>query len=223
MGSIYGSTPKFNDLTVGLTTTASGTSGSGSDSNLTQVSVASGPTARNNMCIAVESLYLNITVYRTGGSYTDLTDAQAKAAMNDIPWKLAVVLDKQPNKAAIAATGIWESTDFESPLNLDNRKRVKILKTTKGIMHATNATAMAGATPGTNWNLVKGNEVAMRKIFLKFKTPIKVEFDPDSTGGAIGQITDNAISIWIYQEDFLATYAAITANVYSRIRFRDCT
>ncbi len=223
MGSIYGSVPKFNDVTDTLTVT--GAAGNGADKldNLSAIDIGTGPTDRNAQCVAIKSIYLRMSVYQDGLGVADLTFANALKMMEDVQFTILMVLDRQPNKAALTAALIWENpTDFKSPNNLDNRKRIKILKrwngTFKAAQHTEMTTGSAVATPTG----VRGSIVQTRKTFMKLKKPLKIEYDTSATTGVVGDIVDNAISLWMMVENWDVTYQTAGLALYCRTRFVSC-
>ena len=114
MGSIYGDTPKFKDQADTLTVTAAERDGADSTPTITPVSVASGPTGRNNMCIAVESIYIKGKAFLSEDAFIDIATSYAADSMSAVRCKVIVILDRQPNKAAISVENIWETNDFDS-------------------------------------------------------------------------------------------------------------
>ncbi len=215
-----GGNKKFVDLQDTLTTTGTGTTGADNASNLTIVAVASGPKNRNNMAIAVHSLYIRGDVELTGIADGDASVTDASETMIRGYVRIAVVLDKQPNKSAITAAQIWDFNDVNSPLNLDQRKRVKILLD-KTCPISRSQVSYTSNDEATLMLLAGGNVRLLKKWYLKFKKPIRVEFDPDVPDGAITDITENAISIWIMTGTFATTNYVPKFNFISRVRFTD--
>lgn len=223
MGSIYGSVPKFNDVTDTLTVTAAAGNGADKLDNVSAIDIGTGPTDRNAQCVAVKSLYINYEIFLASHTDTAATAATIASKIPDINWQLLVILDRQPNKAALTAALIWESpTTFLSPLNLDNRKRIKILKKYKGKMnlaaHSNAAGYSTGVTTALFWRAFASTQ---RKCYMKFKKPMQIEYDTGATTGVIGDIVDNAISIWL-MTDRAAADALLSCSLYARTRFVSC-
>ncbi len=222
MGSIYGSVPKFNDVTDVLTTTAEGPIGADKLDNISAIDIGTGPTDRNAQCVALRSIYMNFNVLVP--AFTgDTTIAGSVTNLPDVNWQILVVLDRQPNKAALTAALIWEDTaDFKSPLNLDNRKRIKVLKKFKGHMTLATRSKLSNKTSGSDlYGLARGTCIGEYKYFLKFKKPLRVEYDTGAVTGVIGDIVDNAISVWLQVNKWGATLATQSA-LHIRTRFVSC-
>ncbi len=170
MGSIYGSVPKFNDVTDQLTVT--GAAGNGADKldNASAIDIGTGPTDRNAQCVAIKSMTVRYQPEMIGDSELLVSAANLQLAMTDVNYRLLVVLDRQPNKAALTAALIWEDPSlFTSPLNLDNRKRIKILKEVRGRFHAAGATQVVYSGTAATPFYSKGAIVYQRKFWMKFK------------------------------------------------------
>ncbi len=226
MGSIYGSVPKFNDVTDTLTSTAAAGNGADKLDNMSAIDIGTGPTDRNAQCVAIKSIYMNYEISVSGIEVAAASIAQVSTWNSDLNWQLLVVLDRQPNKAALTAALIWEDpTDFKSALNLDNRKRIKVLKKFKGHLTLGDrglTSSTSNATPETTVQYARGTARVQRKMWMKFKKPMKIEYDTASTTGVIGDIVDNAISVWFMVDLFLATYLIPKAQFYIRTRFVSC-
>lgn len=224
MGSIYGSVPKFNDVTDTLTTT--GVAGTGADKldNMSAIDIGTGPTDRNAQCVAVKSLYINFTVGVPQFADDSITHTLGQQVIPLVPWKVLIILDKQTNKAALTAALIWEAPgDFNSPLNLDNRKRIKVLKMFKGTMDLAKVTKVAtGATAGTDMMIIRGTTNVQRKCWMKFKKPLKIEYDTAAVTGLVGDIVDNAISMWLVTDVWNTNYVIPRCFLYARTRFVSC-
>ncbi len=224
MGAIYGSVPKFNDVTDTLTVTAVDSAGADKLDNCSAIDVGTGPTDRNAQCVAVKSFYFNFTVLLEKYVNAALTTANAGTALECYQWRILIVLDRQPNKAALTAANIYElTTNWRSPLNLDNRKRIKILKKIEGHMapgpHTVTA-AVSGST--TTMLFVRPAIQQNRSIYMKLKKPLRIEYDTAATTGVIGDIVDNAVSVWFMAEGYDATFLIPKLLVFCRTRFVSC-
>ncbi len=215
------SVKKFVDVSDSLLVTAVGPVGAIQTNNLTPVAAASGAQGRNNMCIAIHSLQIRAVIFDEQTVSGAITLAQMLTAAREYTTRVTILVDKQPNKAAISAAEIWSGSNILTPLNLDNRKRVKIIRDHTSVIRKKVAF--------TRNNAADTYSAAISKIhnhfewYIPFKTPIKVEFDPDSTLGGIAQITDNAFSIWLMTGHYDVTYAAAKMDYTCRIRYTDCT
>ncbi len=222
MGSIYGSVPKFNDLKDTLTIT--GEAGNGADSldNVSDIDIGTGPTDRNAQCVAIKSLYIEFSCNMPNFSDATMTTSEAVVVMPQVNYVVLILLDRQPNKAALVAANIWEDpTDFNSPLNLDNRKRIKVMKKYKGSMNLAAYTKFSNTSAGVN-EVVRGLIKQHRKCYMKFSKPIKVEYDTAAVTGVVGDIVDNAISVWYMTDRYLASTILPTMNLFCRTRFVSC-
>ncbi len=224
MRSIYGSTPKFVDTADTLTVTASDPIGADSTNTVTGVNVESGPSGRTNMCIAVTSIYCKFHALLPAYQDVSITPANANLALLHCHWQMAIILDKQPNKAVLTPALIFALTSaFQSPLNLDNRKRIKILFRTSGRLDPGASSAFCASSVADELLLARPLVGQQRKVYLKLKKPIQVEFDAQSTTGLITDTMENAISVWFWTEDYNATYHIPAMYHYTRIRYHDCT
>ena len=193
MGSIYGGTAKFKDNSGNDTILTAANWRNVSD-NLTDISVASGPTGRNNMCVAIKSIQIMMTIRFNSAAYFQdisiLSPGQAERMSADAPVHFQVILDKQANKAAATAVQIWADNSAgyasQSPKNLDNRKRFTTLHTSKCLLRKKLFLGGHADAGGVTTAVIEGSTVVYKKIFLQFKRPIKVEYDPASTTGGIG-------------------------------------
>lgn len=224
MGSIYGSVAKFNDVTDSLNPTVVDAAGADSLSNISAIDIGTGPTDRNAQCVAVKSIFMKMSVHNDIYSNAAINVGNAAIAVSDVRWRIVVVLDKQPNKAAIVAASIWElPTDWNTPLNLDNRKRVKILKTFTGVIRCSDRTKFSNNFDSNTLNqLAKGESKQDYKLWMKFKKPLRVEYDTAAVTGVIGDIVDNAISVWFMVHRFNSTYNKTSMQLYARTRFVSC-
>ncbi len=215
------SVKKFVDVTDTLAVTATGKAGAVQTDNLTPVAVASGAGSRNNMCIAIHSLQIRGSVANEAEFNDTITLNNLTIAQRVAEVRITILIDRQPNKTAITADTIWSGTTIHSPLDLDIRKRVKIVKDTSFLVG--NPVLMTRDNAADTYSASSGVHRIPFKWYIPFKKPIRVEFNPDSTLGTIAQITENAFSIWIMSDKFTTTYYEPTLIYTSRIRFTDCT
>lgn len=223
MGSIYGSVPKFNDVTDTLTTTAVAGNGGDKLNNMSAIDIGTGPTDRNAQCVALRSLYINYLISVPSFATATSTIAVMATHLFDINWQVLIVLDRQPNKAALTAALIWEAPgNFRSALNLDNRKRIKILKKFSGHISQAAHAQVSNSTSGSDlFGIARGTCQYEKKVFMKFKRPLKIEYDTGATTGVVGDIVDNAISMWLIVDNWSAT-SATACTLYARTRFISC-
>lgn len=93
--------------------------------------------------------------------------------------RFLIVLDRQANGAAPALTDILLAANWQSPRNLNNRKRFKILYDYRNCLGAT------AASTGTETS-------RMDKIYYKFKKPYIVDYN-SSNFGDIRDISSNSL------------------------------
>ncbi len=222
MGSIYGSTPKFNDVTDTLTVTAANATGADKLDNISAIDIGTGPTDRNAQCVALTSIYLRFTMNVPQFNDPTMTTAEASPIGRAWGWKVLLILDRQPNKAALSAADIWELvTDWNTPLNLDNRKRIKILKVIHGRFDGSQYMQFSNTSAGVN-EVLRASVEQNRKYYMKFKKPLKVEYDTGATTGVIGDIVDNAISVWFVSQEYQVNQIEPLVKLYARTRFVSC-
>lgn len=222
MGSIYGSVPKFNDVKDTLTTTGSAGNGADSLDNVSAIDIGTGPTDRNAQCVALKSLYINATIVMDANIDATISTTELSLAIAEVNWQMLIILDRQTNKAALTAALIWEDpTEFNSPLNLDNRKRIKVLKKVRGKIRP-NDVSQATSHTAVNWLHARGRSATQRKIFMKFKKPMKIEYDTAAVTGLVGDIVDNAISVWFMAEFWDTPDLIAKVAIFCRTRFVSC-
>lgn len=116
-----------------------------------------------------------------------------------------VVYDCQTNSATPATTDILEVASFESPMNLNNRDRFKVIFDK---VHVMNPVTYTGAA------LTAGSPFA--KHMYKYKK-INLEVINSGTGGTAGSIQTGGIFLLIIGLNNNGS----TTNYYSRVRFTD--
>jgi len=125
----------------------------------------------------------------------------------------ALVMDKQPNGAALTANLVYQNPGnvggtVNAPLrNLQYAKRFKVLKQWTEVLMPTTLSYDGG-------NMEQGGNACMFNYFKQFKKPIRVE-----TVGNTGTIADNVNCA--FHVIGLSTNAAVTISYNARIRFSD--
>lgn len=213
-----GGTKKFWDTADTLTVTAAERTGADSTATLVDIDVASGANGRSNMTINLHSLYIRGDIEVGPLDLSAAAGATASAALTQGYVRIAIILDRQPNGAAIASTSIWKSDDINSPLNLDSRKRVKVLldKTFK-----LPAPIGQWTHDGTNMDIYRGAVQVPKKWYLQFKKPIRVGYDDTESEGTIANTMENVVSIWFMTSHFVTTNYVPTFKYICRARFTD--
>jgi len=120
------------------------------------------------------------------------------ASQNTTQFRGQLMLDKQPNGAiATAASVFTDATQFTylSPLNLNNRRRFKILKSFRVVLDLAN--------------------VSTRIVTLFKRVPMKTTYN--AAGGGSGQINTNSLFI-VFTSDQPAGNSG-TVEIYARLRF----
>ncbi len=120
-------------------------------------------------------------------------------------------LDRQCNGATATVAQILDSADINSHLNLENSSRFHILKE---ILIGISSGPGAGDIGGANSNFV-GSETPF-KFNLKFKSPIKIEFN--GADGTIDEIRSNNIGFLVISRLSITPSNLETCN---RIRYTD--
>lgn len=124
------------------------------------------------------------------------------------PVRILIVYDKQPNGALAAVTDIVAVNTIDSPMNLNNARRFKVL------VDDCISDGLSDKGPGALYT--KG----WRDFTAKgTKRGLEVEFK-DTSAGDITDITTGALISLVWQNGNLIT-AAPTNDLYTRIRFID--
>ncbi len=153
--------------------------------------------------IYVKSLLIN-------GLFKAQTQANDAAGVNDM-IRTIVYIDHQTNGATATVGQILEQGDILSHNNLENSKRFKILKNFIMSVHSPAGGGDVGAAE-SNW----GGMVIPYKCIIKFKTPLKIEFN-----GATGAITEmSSNNLGIMQISFSGD-SNVTSEFCTRIRYTD--
>ncbi len=132
-------------------------------------------------------------------------DAVADPAGGDI-LRVILFMDKQCNGATATVTGILESADYQSFLNLANSGRFRILSDKR---HSLNYTTLASDGAG-----VVSSAQVQREHTLYKSCNIPLEFD--ATTGAITEIRSNNVGVLLISKNNLAGFAS-----KFRMRFTD--
>lgn len=123
------------------------------------------------------------------------------------PIRLLIVYDKQANAAAPGAGDVLVIDAIDSPMNLNNSRRFKILADVE--------IPCVGTSGPAAWS-----ETGFRDFTAKgTKAGLDVEFNA-GTAGTIADIQTGSIYALVYQYGTLIT-ASPTSNLYTRIRFLD--
>lgn len=119
--------------------------------------------------------------------------------------RVMLIWDCQSNSAAPAVTDILTTTAYDSPINLNNRDRFKIL-TDKFVSMNPN-TYTTGAPTGGN----------PRNALLKVYKKMSMETIFSGTGATIGSIQSGSLYLLLIN----AVNNASFADTYTRVRFLD--
>lgn len=114
-------------------------------------------------------------------------------------WRVIVVYDKQTNATALTAAQVMESDQIDSPYNLGNQRRFKILY---------DKTQSFG-TQGPQTTVFK-KSIKMKK-YVEFNT---------NTAGNVGDITTGSLYLIVYQNGNFTT-AGPNSVLYTRVLFAD--
>lgn len=128
--------------------------------------------------------------------------------------QLMLLLDSQPNAATFVSTDCFTSDTLESNLNLDNRKRFKVLRKWEYLLAGLETSSGGPTYPSGLPAQVRFHE------FVKYST--EVEFN-GVNGGSIADITKNALFlVGCYSGNYPA-FGTSFPVVYgtSRVRFTD--
>lgn len=115
-------------------------------------------------------------------------------------FRLLVVYDKQPNGAAPAITDILVSDSIQSPMNLSNSKRFKVIMDVRDIC-------------GANTNII--NRSDYRKMPY-----LNTEYNTGNTG-TITDITSGALWALAYYTDQAGATSAPNGQILFRVRYID--
>lgn len=128
----------------------------------------------------------------------------ATAAETITTFRVAIVLDKQANGAAAAASDIWASDTWDAWNNLANSGRFRILYD-----KLIPVSCMSGSGRGSTDTLSYGGVSRAIKFFHQCTIPL--EFS--STTGAITEIKSNNITLW-------AISSSAIGSLFGKIRLR---
>ncbi len=132
--------------------------------------------------------------------------ATAIAASSDVV-RVVLYLDKQTNGATATVTGIVESDNYQSFLNLANKNRFMILMDrTYSLM------SRSGSGNGTTDKF--GEDVISDTFYKKCNIPI--EYDNSGTDGAITTMRSNNIGVLLFSRDGGSLFSS-----KMRIRYSD--
>lgn len=214
------SVKKFWDTVGTLTTTGAGTDVAVSI-YLVDVDAASGANNRNNMCIAIHSINIRCYIQNPKTTFGAITLGQAEEVTHEAGYRITALVDKQPNGALINQALIWNESTINSSINLDSRKRVRILRDVSDKLppfnlqftrnNGADTYVGAGFPPAKYYNW-----------YIPLKIPIRVEYDPSGTAGDISKCTQNAIFLFLSGASWAATWRTIQLTYSVRIRFTDC-
>jgi len=186
---------KVNDVNTGVTAIpANITAGNGA--NLNAIVVGDDYNTRDGRIINMKSLLLRVFVYPSA----------TVASPQGGTVRILVVMDKQSNGAVNAATAtILQADAYDSPINLSNRSRFKVIVDKYVPMNACNyaAGALTTGSPG-------GRVVNIFKK-LNFQTVY------NTTTGVDTAISSGALTLYI----IASTANEFVADIYSRVRFTD--
>jgi len=146
----------------------------------------------------MKSILLNWNVY--------LDSSQAAGLTGEGIWgRIMIVYDGQPNSGSLASvTDILQVDDVNSPMNLNNRDRFKVIYDKR--------VGIAGATY-TSGTLTTGNPED--KGGSKYKK-CKLDMVFSGTGATIGSISTGSLILL-----FICDVSALALNYYTRVRFID--
>lgn len=214
------SVKKLRDTVGTLTTTAAGMDNAVSI-YICDVDAASGAKGRNNMCIAVHSISIRFFVENPQTIEGVVTLSQLEQVTANNIFRASLIIDKQPNGALINQALIWNEASVNSALNLDSRKRIRVLRDVTDTLKPRTASFTRDNAADTYVAAV-GLHPSMYNWYIPLKTPIRVEYDPDETDGDITKCTQNAMWLFLGARRFTATYKTIRLTYSCRIRFTDC-
>jgi len=146
----------------------------------------------------LKSLFIRFTVNVNPGALGLL------APQGDVV-RLLIVYDCQSNGAAPAITDVLSTVNYDSPMNLNNRDRFKILYDKFATMYA--YTYSSGTT------IVAGNA---KPVFLQKYIKLGMEEIFGGTAASIGSIQTGSIYFLTISQNEITQ-----VNLYSRVRYTD--
>lgn len=203
--------PAPSALPVQITSKSSG--GSTLLGHLTPVPQGTGESQRIGRNIWVKSL--DITFFaETVQDY----EPAGVAAPSDVEVSFFVVLDTQTNATTPAASAIWNQPVSSVALgghpmrNLEYTDRFRILGTRRLIVKSD------AVGQNANLNIIGNHEYT--KFYKSWKKPFKQQYD--ATGGAIDNVTNEAITVWAHVTNVpyvRTTGAAFALGFQARARY----
>lgn len=183
------------------------------DLDVDDANVAAGGTIAEDSCLTIpegngesDRIGRKLTVRRIQWSY-NLTIPALIGSASQSPDTVRVILylDKQTNGAAATATGILESADFQSFVNLANSGRFRLLcdklHTVKGSPNG------AGDGAANDFSANEQNYTFVRNV------AIPIEYDNSATTGVITSMRSNNIGVLLVGKNGIASFE-------SKMRFR---
>lgn len=188
---------------------------------LNAVGTGSGESNRDGRVQMVRSLHIRGVVYNQGG------ETQSNP-INDVYVKLAVILDKQTNKAQFAVTDIFNDSSVTTSnkallyfMDLQNTARFRILWSKIILIPCgTNMTSAPSDMSGTTTTIdhSTGGLARYFSVNLKFKKPIRVNYVDDDAD--IGSIADKSLHLIGVGLNTPQAGTEVTAHIQYRCRVR---
>ena len=158
--------------------------------------------------IVIKKISVNMEINCVEQQGPTLGDVQS-----GISYRVALVLDKQCNGAAATVQQIYETTNIQTFINMENSQRFQVLKQWKGTFNP--PMVVYYDTPATNPAYAVGN--AARWIQWTNRVNIPIEFSPMAGGSrALSEVRSNNLLIVGFSDNGLArVFGAV------RIRYED--